>query len=64
MGHNPSHFGGDPAAGEVQGRRPVESVTWFEAVEFANRLSIRHNRAPVYTINGTTVEVNWSANRS
>ena len=27
MGTNPSHFGGNPASEEVQGRRPVESVS-------------------------------------
>jgi len=61
MGHNPSIFGDDPAAGEEQGRRPVENVTWFEAVEFANRLSERHGRTPVYTIEGTNVTANWGA---
>ena len=73
MGHKPSHFGDNPADGEMQGRRPVESVMWFDAVEFANKLSDRHNRTPVYTITNRVpesghpitsadVEVDWAAN--
>jgi len=76
-GTNPSHFHGgpgrEPATGEIQGRRPVEMVTWFDAVEFCNLLSEREGFTPVYTITGrtpatgypitaATVTVNWSAN--
>ena len=43
MGSNPSYFHGgagrEPASGEVQGRRPVEMVNWYEAIEFCNTLS-------------------------
>jgi len=58
MGTNPSYFHGgagrEPAEGEVQGRRPVESVTWFDAVEFCNKLSEMEGLTPVYTIEGRT----------
>ena len=40
MGHNPSHFRGDD--------RPVESVSWSEAVRFCNALSARCGLAPAY----------------
>ena len=80
IGNNPSHFhGGDgrePAVTnevlEIQGRRPVEMITWFDAVFFCNELSEREGLEPVYTIEGVTktgdnitaatVEANWSKN--
>jgi len=66
MGFNPSHFtlelGWQPASGEVQGRRPVEMVTWFDAVYFANRLSIREGLIPAYTI-GNIVRASNGAGR-
>jgi len=52
MGTNPSHFNGNPAPGEVQGRRPVEMVNWYHAIAFANRLSILQGLEPVYSIAG------------
>jgi len=74
---NPSHFHGgsdrEPAAEEIQGKRPVEMVTWFDAIEFCNKLSEREGLTPVYTITGrtppigypiinATVTANWSNN--
>jgi len=52
MGTNPSSFTGNPAHGEVQGRRPVENVNWYHAIAFANRLSILQGLEPVYGIAG------------
>ena len=54
MGSNPSHFSGPG--------RPVDSVTWFDAVLFCNRLSESEGRTPVYTIKGTDVTCDWDAN--
>ncbi len=46
MGDNPSYYKG--------GRRPVESISWWEALEFCNRLSEAHGLEPVYDIEGTS----------
>jgi formylglycine-generating enzyme required for sulfatase activity len=54
MGVNPSHFKGNSL--------PVEQVTWFNAVEFCNRLSEGEGLTPAYTINGNNVTWNRSAN--
>jgi formylglycine-generating enzyme required for sulfatase activity len=72
MGNNPSHHI-YPVTGEIQSRRPVEMVTWYDAVEFCNKLSIREGLIPVYTITDrtpatgypitdATVIPNWNVN--
>ena len=52
MGVNPSYFYDNPAEGEAQERRPVEMVSWYHAIAFANRLSILQGLEPVYSIAG------------
>lgn len=55
MNTNPSYFKGKNA--------PVENVTWYDAVEYCNRLSIKDGYKPAYIIiNGTTVQWDKSAN--
>jgi uncharacterized repeat protein (TIGR02543 family) len=64
MGSNPSWFHGgsgrEPAAGEVQGRRPVESVNWYDALVFCNRLSILEGLTPAYEMQTEANTSIWS----
>ena len=39
MGSNPSYFKGDTHPGEVQEKRPVERVSWYECIAFCNELT-------------------------
>ena len=49
MGVNPSNFKDSPAEGETQGLRPVESISWYHAVVFCNRLSVLMGLESCYT---------------
>ncbi|MBX7153994.1 MAG: formylglycine-generating enzyme family protein [Bacteriodetes bacterium] len=40
---------------------PVENITWFQAVDYCNRLSIRSGYTPCYSIKGDTVQCLFSA---
>ena len=66
MGTNPSYFmienDRPPASGEIQGRRPVERVSWLTAVEFCNKLSEKEGLQSAYTISGSDVTIDWSVN--
>ncbi|MDR2942436.1 MAG: formylglycine-generating enzyme family protein [Treponema sp.] len=63
MGSNPSYFDGvagrKPASGEVQGNRPVENVSWYDAIVFCNKLSMAENLSPAYSISGSTNPADW-----
>lgn len=54
MGYNPSYFKGESSdrkalEGEDENLRPVEKVTWYEAVIYCNRLSEKTGLKPVYS---------------
>ena len=44
--------------GDEQGKRPVEGVTWYDAVYYCNALSKNEGLTPVYDITVTTVSSN------
>ena len=50
--NNPSYFKGD--------NLPVETMSWYDAVEYCNALSAKDGLDPVYTINGTNVTADFS----
>jgi formylglycine-generating enzyme required for sulfatase activity len=51
MKNNPSRFKG--------GDRPVDSVSWFDAITFCNALSEQSGLPPAYTIDESGVNVTW-----
>ena len=53
MGNNPSQFKG--------GNLPVECVSWYDAIEFCNKLSEREGLQPAYAVNGENVDWNRNA---
>ena len=59
-----SAFTSNPAAGEVQERRPVEQVRWREAIVYCNLLSIKEGLTPCYTIKGSTDPADWGTYHS
>ena len=52
MGNNPSDFKGD--------NRPVECVSWYDAIVFCNKLSMMDKKTPVYSVNGKTDPDTWN----
>ena len=51
MGENPSYFPGL--------NKPVESVSWYDALVYCNRKSARAGRTPCYNLNGNTDTSQW-----
>ena len=63
MGENPSYFKGDRkpiAEGDLQEKRPVESVSFYDAIYFCNKLSTMFGLVPVYSVDGITDVTKWN----
>ncbi len=54
MGTDPSETKGDDL--------PVTNITWYDAIEYCNKLSVAAGLTPCYTVSGTTVTWNRAAN--
>lgn len=54
MGNNPSSFKGD--------NLPVESVSWYDVVEFCNKKSQKEGLTPCYSGSGDNITCDWNAN--
>lgn len=52
MGNNPSRYKGD--------NRPVENVSWYEAIEYCNRLSMKEGLTPCYSGSGDNIRCDFS----
>ena len=59
MGSNPSYFSSGAEEGESQERRPVENVSWYDAVVYCNKRSIAENLEPVYKKGDETDPNKW-----
>lgn len=59
MGSNPSCFKDNPASGETQANRPVEQVSWYDAIMYCNKRSSKEGKTPCYTVAGKTDTSLW-----
>jgi formylglycine-generating enzyme required for sulfatase activity len=61
MGNNPSNVISnpeDPDAADGWKKLPVETVCWYHAIAFCNKLSLADEKEPVYAVNGVN---DWAA---
>ena len=54
MGSNPSWFRGD--------KLPVEQISWYDAIEYCNKRSIKEGLKPCYSGSGKNISCDWTAN--
>ena len=50
-------MGANPSSEQLSPQQPVETVSWFDAVQFCNRLSEKEKVRPYYQIAGETVTI-------
>ena len=54
MGDNPSVFEGDML--------PVDTIDWYDAIEYCNKRSIKEGFNPCYSGSGDNISCDWTAN--
>ncbi|MDI9529909.1 MAG: formylglycine-generating enzyme family protein [Candidatus Cloacimonadota bacterium] len=54
MDSNPSNWKGD--------QLPVEQVSWYDAVDYCNKRSIKEGLTPCYSGSGKSITCDWTAN--
>ena len=60
MNKNPSSYNSTyETPGEESDNRPVENVSWYDAISFCNKLSIKEGLKPCYAVNGNTDVTKW-----
>ena len=52
MGENPSEYN--------ESNNPVEMVSWYDAIYFCNKLSMKKRLSPVYAVDGETDVAKWN----
>jgi len=55
MEYNPSDY---KPSGDGKGRLPVEGISWYDAIEFCNKLSEKYGLTPAYTIDKVHKDLN------
>jgi len=58
MGYNPSTP--RTASGEIQENRPVDSVSWYDAIMYCNNRSTAEGKTPCYKVAGKTDTRQWN----
>ncbi len=64
MGSDPSTAGaydkdGNELTGDAADNNPVNKVSWYDAIVYCNKRSIKENLTPCYTISGSTDTNSW-----
>lgn len=52
---------GHELTGDAAGKNPVNGVSWYDALVYCNKLSIKESLTPCYKINGSTNPDDWGA---
>ncbi|MBM7023357.1 SUMF1/EgtB/PvdO family nonheme iron enzyme [Treponema sp. Marseille-Q4523] len=52
---------GHKLTGDAAGKNPVNTVSWYDALVYCNKLSIKESLIPCYKINGSTNPDDWGA---